>query len=1410
MSSSKDHHHVKNSRAHDLGRHVIRKPRSQPTTPVKQGKDSVADLLQLEIHSAAGQLLISPEKSRDGSRTPSRGRSQSAERPKKTLKFKEVIRKNDENLKSSTKMPEQKDNSSTPRDKVRPRSSPHPNTTTLSCSDNTASPRLSTPAKYFRSPIIPKDKTPKKRQGLSPKGNKLQTPRAGDRDTDSRTPRKSPINLQSILKTPKKTAPAGDEGTPDTAYFSKPTSVQRGKFAATTCNTNGLTPTTTSQPCSLDNFDDEEGSSVTVGVRVRPFTSRELLEENLRSVVQMSGNKCVVTTDAGATHDFHYDACFWSFAARDDHFAGQYTVYNTIAQPLLARALEGYNVCLFAYGQTSSGKSYSIMGEPNAPGIIPRFCEDLFAEAVPGGAVVYNIEISYYEIYNEKIHDLLQASNEKGQKTSLKVREHPVMGPYVEDLTKVPTQSYSDVLGWLELGNKQRATAATGMNDKSSRSHSVFTLVLTQTRTDSIDDILHESSKTSRINLVDLAGSERAANAKTTGDRFKEGVNINKSLMMLGKVILQLAERSRKKTFIQYRDSVLTWARVGVAVKVDSKTPYLVNLNEDAQLSETLLYLLKSGVTTVGRMQEGTTRDIQLMGALIATNHCTIRNEDQAVTVYPCAEAPTYVNGAAISTATQLQHGDRLVLGGDHYFRLNNPAAAQKRSVGGKSRNKDFTYAYDELVQRQKAEVEAEIREAEVKVRQEALVEIEKAKQDVAHEMSMQKHDYEAQLQDLQEVLDVQKEEHREEKKQWHHTQKEVDKIEQEKWLLEAEIAKKGLELDLISMKKDSQQHESESWAVLEALQKEANLATQGLTGMQSPTRTATKKRLSCAQLYRQAMMMREANTIAKTLGKQMEFVRESAAGEGATRADIRVHNRKLGVSTVWSIEQFDTRLQQMRELFQTSSKTGEEEVFYNPKDKWYKDGHTTPLRSPNVLQALQKTRLSASFCMSPLTSHSSAASCTSVGRRASVKLSDSSCWSSNASMLAGGAAGAGVEAVLTPTLSACRHLITDSIDRLQTNADEEQEESQADKMLATCQQLETALTALTKEASCDDTSKTKGSYQSWWRTQARWCGSGIVDVCRHAGELACALQTAAVCLGECTTGMEVSAALKQAFVSGGALHVDRTLQSSLTAVEDYHTQTQAILNGDRSQRYLESAQHLQAVLASMMTLLSKLRMFQAKTDSSLSSSLSSTSDQSSGLLADQLSHRFDHCKTVVAELTQVTSGLLLLTHGIVDANKGQRDDLTEIRRIARSVKRTVCKLASVLGVTLEGTTDDADDCAGGDCSCKLFAGCRSDEVEDLLQDVQHAVQMLTDLLEWQIGYSHLNLALVSPCTQRHAQVPESPEVSRFVSLMRPSRQRHGRAGGRLSLVQMVLEDTRQTVQKSTRSPRTGRLAQSK
>lgn len=205
------------------------------------------------------------------------------------------------------------------------------------------------------------------------------------------------------------------------------------------------------------------------------------------------------------------------------------------------------------------------MGTQESQGLIPRICKEMFNRMRIGqkSGTGYKTNVSYLEIYNERVKDLLGNSNNAGH--GLRVREHRTLGPYVENLSQHPVNDYNEIQGCIDRGNILRTTASTNMNDTSSRSHAIFTITFVQAVF--MDDMPSET--VSKIHLVDLAGSERANATGATGERLKEGAHINKSLVTLGSVISALAEQSttqpanmkamKKMAYIPYRDSVLTW-----------------------------------------------------------------------------------------------------------------------------------------------------------------------------------------------------------------------------------------------------------------------------------------------------------------------------------------------------------------------------------------------------------------------------------------------------------------------------------------------------------------------------------------------------------------------------------------------------------------------------------------------------------------------------------------------------------------------------------------------------------------------------------------------------------------------------------------------------------------------------------
>uniref|UniRef100_A0A7N4PWK8 StAR-related lipid transfer protein 9 n=1 Tax=Sarcophilus harrisii TaxID=9305 RepID=A0A7N4PWK8_SARHA len=287
---------------------------------------------------------------------------------------------------------------------------------------------------------------------------------------------------------------------------------------------------------------------------------------------------------------FGFDYCYWSVNPEDPQYASQEVVFQDLGTEVLSGAAKGYNICLFAYGQTGSGKTYTMIGTPASLGLTPRICEPIFfpVRLRINTTILSSFSSSFLEIYNERVRDLLKQSDQKKPYT-LRVREHPQTGPYVQGLSQHVVTNSKQIIGLLEEGVANRITAATHVHEASSRSHAIFTIYYTQ----AILENNLSSEIASKINLVDLAGSERA-DPSYCKDRITEGASINKSLVTLGIVISTLAQNSqmfinyqspnstsseggdsgslsspsvagsiggipRKQSYIPYRDSVLTW-----------------------------------------------------------------------------------------------------------------------------------------------------------------------------------------------------------------------------------------------------------------------------------------------------------------------------------------------------------------------------------------------------------------------------------------------------------------------------------------------------------------------------------------------------------------------------------------------------------------------------------------------------------------------------------------------------------------------------------------------------------------------------------------------------------------------------------------------------------------------------------
>uniref|UniRef100_K3X6A3 Kinesin-like protein n=1 Tax=Globisporangium ultimum (strain ATCC 200006 / CBS 805.95 / DAOM BR144) TaxID=431595 RepID=K3X6A3_GLOUD len=312
--------------------------------------------------------------------------------------------------------------------------------------------------------------------------------------------------------------------------------------------------------------------NVKVAVRCRPMSSRET-QMGAQPIVRVSDGTTIVIQAAAIDEN---SSTGESSAASSDHSSTrkQFTfdhaygsdsvqsqVYDDIARPTVEKALQGYNGTIFAYGQTGSGKTHTMMGSGDDHGIIPLMNLDIFervgAAQRADPALKFLVTVSFLEIYNEVIKDLLNPSDKV-----LKIREHPDMGIYVEQLAELIVKDAHEVARLLQQGNKVRQVAATQMNERSSRSHSCFTIKIASKRQEVISGVQKEIMMNAKINLVDLAGSERASKTGATGDRLKEGAAINKSLSALGNVINMLAASDKgakgKSTHVPYRDSKLT------------------------------------------------------------------------------------------------------------------------------------------------------------------------------------------------------------------------------------------------------------------------------------------------------------------------------------------------------------------------------------------------------------------------------------------------------------------------------------------------------------------------------------------------------------------------------------------------------------------------------------------------------------------------------------------------------------------------------------------------------------------------------------------------------------------------------------------------------------------------------------
>ncbi|XP_072873629.1 centromere-associated protein E isoform X7 [Chlorocebus sabaeus] len=287
----------------------------------------------------------------------------------------------------------------------------------------------------------------------------------------------------------------------------------------------------------------EEGA-VAVCVRVRPLNSREESLGETAQVYWKTDSNAIYQVDGSKS--FNFDRVFHGNETTKN-------VYEEIAAPIIDSAIQGYNGTIFAYGQTASGKTYTMMGSEDHLGVTPRAIHDIFQKIKKFPDREFLLRVSYMEIYNETITDLLCGTQKM---KPLIIREDVNRNVYVADLTEEVVYTSEMALKWITKGEKNRHYGETKMNQRSSRSHTIFRMIL-ESREKGEPSNCEGSVKVSHLNLVDLAGSERAAQTGAEGVRLKEGCNINRSLFILGQVIKKLSD-GQVGGFINYRDSKLT------------------------------------------------------------------------------------------------------------------------------------------------------------------------------------------------------------------------------------------------------------------------------------------------------------------------------------------------------------------------------------------------------------------------------------------------------------------------------------------------------------------------------------------------------------------------------------------------------------------------------------------------------------------------------------------------------------------------------------------------------------------------------------------------------------------------------------------------------------------------------------
>ncbi|ODV90226.1 hypothetical protein CANCADRAFT_43901 [Tortispora caseinolytica NRRL Y-17796] len=318
--------------------------------------------------------------------------------------------------------------------------------------------------------------------------------------------------------------------------------------------------------------------TIKVIARFRPQNALEI-ENNSSSLVSFDSEDTCRITSKDFSGSFTFDRVFPPDSAQEDIF--NYSIKSTVDD-----ILSGYNGTVLAYGQTGSGKSYTMMGpsidDPQSCGLIPRIVKQIFASILTApDNIEYTVRVSYMEIYMERVKDLLNIAND-----NLPVHEDKSRGVYIKGLTETYVASVEEVFEVMRQGARSRAVASTNMNQESSRSHAIFSLVVSQKNLET------GSSKSGQLFLVDLAGSEKVGKTGASGQTLEEAKKINKSLSTLGMVINSLTDS--KSSHIPYRDSKLTRI-LQESLGGNSRTSLIINCSPSSYNDQETISTLRFG-----------------------------------------------------------------------------------------------------------------------------------------------------------------------------------------------------------------------------------------------------------------------------------------------------------------------------------------------------------------------------------------------------------------------------------------------------------------------------------------------------------------------------------------------------------------------------------------------------------------------------------------------------------------------------------------------------------------------------------------------------------------------------------------------------------------------------------------------